>query len=216
MSDIRDYQVDHLLLLVGSNPLPNAVAGKLLTATSGTITLIHSRATDSLGLAQRLKSWFLKAGYLDTNIRFKEVEESNAASVYKNVQDVLNDVLKTYKRDYSNANMPRMGLNYTGGTKVMSVQAYRALQDWDQEYEKDAVFSYLDARTLQMCFEGAPGREAISFPVGLKVDISIRDLLMLHNWELIRRFAYHATYTAKEAQRHCLLSIVIPLKLIYG
>jgi hypothetical protein len=54
MSEIRDYQVDHLLLLVGSNPLANAVAGKPLTTTQGTLTLINSRAADSLELAQKL------------------------------------------------------------------------------------------------------------------------------------------------------------------
>jgi hypothetical protein len=185
MSDIRNYQVDHLLLLVGSNPLPNAVAGRLLTTTRGAITFIHSHAKDSLALAQRLKSWFLEEGYSDTNIGFKEVEESDATSVYESVQKVLKAYEHLYKKA-SMTHMPRVGLNYTGGTKVMSVQAHRALQDWDQKHEKDAVFSYLDARTLQMRFEGAPGREAISFPVGLEVDISISDLLRLHNWQLIK------------------------------
>jgi hypothetical protein len=35
----------HLILLVGSNPLPNAVAAKLLLAEGGTVTLIHSKGT---------------------------------------------------------------------------------------------------------------------------------------------------------------------------
>lgn len=196
MSEIRDYQVDHLLLLVGSNPLPNAVAGKLLTATGGTITLIHS--ADGLDLAQRLKSWFVDAGYSDTNIGFKQVEESSADSVYTHVHEVLKKyerkVLEEYKSGQDNANkagMVRVGLNYTGGTKVMSVQAYRALENWTNDrsryaiFSGDSVFSYLDARTLQMRFDPAPGRDAIPFYVGLKVDIGIRDLLRLHNWEPI-------------------------------
>src|SRR5438876_909835 len=168
MSTIRDYQVDHLLLLVGSNPVPNAVAGKLLTATGGTITLIHS--DDGFDLAQRLKVWFCEAGY--PNVKFAEVKEADAASVYQSVQNVL----KTYERDGSNANksgMIRVGLNYTGGTKVMSVQAHRALEDWTRSPGRDVVFSYLDAHTLRMRFDSAPdGRSALSFPVGLEVDIS--------------------------------------------
>src|SRR6266851_938202 len=99
MSEIRDYQIDHLLLLVGSNPVPNAVAGKLLTAPGGTITLIHSedglpagrRPSDGPTLVQRLKSWFVHAGYSDTNIGFKQVEESNAASVSAGVHEVLKE-----------------------------------------------------------------------------------------------------------------------------
>src|SRR5690349_4341044 len=111
MSELRDYQVDHLLLLVGSNPVPNAVAGKLLTAPGGSITLIHS--ADGLDLAQRLKSWFVHMGYSDTNIGFKEVEESDAVSVYVGIQDVL----EKYERYFGTANkahMARVGLNYTG------------------------------------------------------------------------------------------------------
>lgn len=180
MSNIRDYQVDHLLLLVGSNPLPNAVAGKLLTTTADTITLIHS--ADGLLLAQRLKSWFLDEGYSDTNIGFKQVEESDAASVYQGVSRVLD----AFERDHGNASKARLGLNYTGGTKVMAVQTYRALENWARFHSREAVFSYLDARTLKMRIERVPGGDTISFYVGLGVDINIHDLLKLHNWGLIK------------------------------
>ncbi len=181
MSDIRDYQVDHLLLLVGSNPVPNAVAGKLLTRPGGTITIIHS--ADGLDLAQRLKSWFVNAGHSDKNIGFTQVEESNATLVNERVHEVL----EQRENDFSNANkarMARVGLNYTGGTKVMSVHAYRALENWAKSRDREAIFSYLDARTLQMRFDQARGRDAISFYVGLEVDIGIGDLLELHDWKL--------------------------------
>src|SRR5271157_6277958 len=116
MSDIRDYQVDHLLLLVGSNPLPNAVAGKLLTTTAGRITLIHSAS--SFQIAQNLASWFRNAGYSDIGLR--QVEQSDATSVYQKVETLL----KEYESKHGNANRARVGLNYTGGTKVMAVQAH--------------------------------------------------------------------------------------------
>src|SRR3989442_6268423 len=119
MSNIHDYQGDHLLLLVGSNPVPNVVAGKLLTTPKDTITLIHS--ADGLKLAQRLKSWFVRAGYSDANIGFKPAEESDAASVYTCVHEVLEKyerrVLKEYKSDSDNTSkahkVRRVGLNYT-------------------------------------------------------------------------------------------------------
>lgn len=183
MSEMRDYQVDYVLLLVGSNPLPNAVTGKLLAPTGGIISLIHS--ADGLSLAQRLKSWFLDAGYSDTNIVFTQVGESDATSVYQGVYTAL----KKYESDSDDVNrarMVRVGLNYTGGTKVMSVQAYRALEDWARSRSMDAVFSYLDAHTLQMRFDPAPGRPAISFYAGLGIDISIDELLALHNWKTVK------------------------------
>jgi len=180
MSDIRDYRVDHLLLLVGSNPLPGAVAGKLLTATGGKITLIYSH--DSCALAQKLSSWFQRTtDYSD--IELFEVKETDATSVY----NCVSKVLKAYEKLEKSANRTgktRVGLNYTTGTKVMSVQAYRALEDWTRSHHRDVIFSYLDAHTLQMCFDPAPGRDVISFYVGQGVDISIRGLLELHNWEL--------------------------------
>src|SRR6266487_4756377 len=127
MSSIYDYQVDHLLILVGSNPVPNAVAGKLLTRPGGTITLIHSeegqptsrRQSDGPTLVQRLKSWFVLKGFSDTNIGFKQVEESNATSVRMCVHEVLNEyerkVLEECKNGSDNANKVhnvRVGLNY--------------------------------------------------------------------------------------------------------
>src|SRR5258706_2230349 len=195
MSELSDYQVDHLLLLVGSNPVPNVVAGKLLTTPKDTITLIHS--ADGLKLAQRLQSWFVRTGYSDKNIGFKQVEESNAASVAAGVHQALDEyerrVLKENKSDSGDANKARdayVGLKYTGGTQVMSVHAYRALENWANDSSRDAmfsrnpVFSYLDARTLQMRFEPARGRPAISFYIGRRVEISIDDLLKLHDWKL--------------------------------
>src|SRR5438128_1550136 len=140
MSDISDHQVNHLLLLVGSNPVPNVVAGKLLTTPGGTITLIHSK--DGSDLAGRLAAWFRNAGYAD--IGLKQVEESNAASVRGQVSRAIEE----YERDHAGTNhthMALVGLNYTGGTKVMSVHAYRALEQWAGKHKREAVFSYLDA-----------------------------------------------------------------------
>src|SRR5579884_353853 len=106
MSELRDYQVDHLLLLVGSNPVPNAVAGKLLTAPGGTISLIYS--ADGSRLAERLESWFGKMGYSD--IRLTEVEESNATSVSTNVQAVLEKYERERKKNANKVPKVRVGL----------------------------------------------------------------------------------------------------------
>lgn len=185
MSDIRDYQVDHLLLLVGSNPLPNAVAGRLLVRAGGLITLIHSK--DTYSLAGRLESWLKSAGDSGTpiaRIDLAEVKESDADSVYRRV----NKVLKDYESKAKQAERVRVGLNYTGGTKVMSVHAYRALENWvrpaeNQRQEREAIFSYLDAHTLCMHIEGIPGKDTLSYPVSLEVEIGIEALLKMHGWE---------------------------------
>ncbi len=187
MSTIHDYQVDHLLLLVGSNQIPNAVAGKLLVAKGGTITLIHSGG--SFPLAQRLQSWLADPNKDRADIAFAlvQVDESNADSVYRAVYEKL-DAYEHAHRNAIKAGTARVGLNYTGGTKVMAVQAHRAVEEWAKTHQlEEPVFSYLDARTLRMRFDPATGREATSFYVGLEVDISIAELLLLHNWESINK-----------------------------
>lgn len=182
MSNISDYQVDHLLLLVGSNPLPNAVAGKLLVAADGMITLIHSQ--DSCALAKRLRLWLLYPETRIARIDLIEVEESDATSVCRGVEKAL----KTYEssNDAKKRGKVCVGLHYTGGTKVMSVHAYRVLENWARSaknQEREAVFSYLDAHTLRMRFDETPGKNALSFSVGLNVEIGIEALIAMHGWE---------------------------------
>lgn len=185
MSDLHDYQVDHLLLLVSSNPLPNAVAGRLLVKPGGRITFIHSE--DSFSLAKRLERWLPDTNASHVSFKYGKVDESDARSVYRKVRDALN----AYEKELSSANKAgviRVGLNYTGGTKVMSVHAYRAVQDWETEkshlQEREAFFSYLDASTLRMSIDSAPDGP---YYVGRAVEISIDNLLTLHDWKLDKK-----------------------------
>jgi len=170
---LEDVRSDHLLLLVGGNPLPNAVAGKLLTAREGTITLFHSRGAAGTGdVAQRLCAWLNKQGVV-RSVGLKEVEESNPTSIFSGVQERLNSV-----------GAHRVGLNYTGGTKAMSVHAYRAVEQWAKEKNTTPVFSYLDARTLQMVFDPNGGSGEWREYVGRALELKLRDLLALHGWAL--------------------------------
>jgi len=167
----EDKKVEHMILLVGGNPLPNAVAGRLLVAQGGTISLVHSAGTADV--AQRLKTWLEKQGTTRC-VRLKQVEESSPYSILAGVQECLKDV-----------RAQSLGLNYTGGTKVMAVHAYRALEQWAREQGITPVFSYLDARTLEMVFDPveADGQEQRQH-VGLALKLDLKDLLALHGWSL--------------------------------
>jgi hypothetical protein len=163
---------EHLFLLVGSNPLPNAVAGKLLAAPRGTITLLHSGS--SFHVAQRLQRWLCQQGF--ANPRLKEVKEFDPFSITQNVEAELQTIKAS-----------SVGLNYTGGTKAMSVYAYRATEQWTKKTKAQAVFSYLDARTLALVIEHKVfGREdqIRKEPVGRVVTISLKELLEMHGWRL--------------------------------
>ncbi len=173
-------QSEHLFLLIGSNPLPNAVAGKLLTAPGGKITFLCSH--DSFQVALRLQGWLKDQGFPKENLRHpKKVGESQPASIAQGVHAELQAV-----------NARRVGLHYTGGTKAMSVHAYRVVEQWAQERRKkgqevETVFSYLDARTLQMVFDPpdpTSGERGHTEYIGQAVKLQLKDLLKLHDWIL--------------------------------
>jgi len=67
----------------------------------------------------------------------------------------------------------------------MSVHAYRALEQWGKQKNMTPVFSYLDARTLQMIFDPVDaGQSEQRKYVGRAVEMKLSDLLALHGWTL--------------------------------
>lgn len=170
------YQSDQLILLIGGNPLPNAVAGVLLGKPAGYITLLHS--ADTFHVAQRLKIWLLRQkGLSDERVVLSEVQENEAHSLYRAIQSVCQ----------SSRSFASIGLHYTGGTKAMSVHAYRALKHWAKPGTR-LDFSYLDANTLKFIFDPPypeSGASAQTEYVGLVEEIGLADLFALHGWEPI-------------------------------
>lgn len=155
---------DHLILLVGGNPLPNAVAGKLLSEPGGTITLLHSG--DTAVTTGRLAKWLSQ--HTQADIRFKQIDETSPTSIRNGISAQLNDI-----------NARRVGLHYTGGTKAMAVHAYRAVEAWDR-HETSPMFSYLDAHTLSLVVDDVDN----PIPLVGKLQLSLQDLLALHGWQL--------------------------------
>lgn len=166
-SNLANYETDHLLLLVGKNPLPNAVAGKRLVKPGGTISLLYSN--DTYRAMNALRDWFDRQPELkDVKIKDQEIKEADRDSIVGGVRERLNK-----------AETAAIGLHYTGGTKAMAVHAYRAVEQWGAERRVEPVFSYLDARWLQLIIDG---KDALY--VGREVEISLRDLIGLHGWTL--------------------------------
>jgi len=160
-----NLRVDHLFLLVGSNPLPDWVAARLLLRGGGRLYLVHS--DDTLATAQEL------ARYLMENHNYEKpalVEVRNpwrARTVYDAIQDSVRKI-----------GHGTIGLNYTGGTKVMSAHSHRALDQSVRAGLPPVVFSYLEARTCTMRFDD--DRE---FLVGLadETKLNLQDLFKLHD-----------------------------------
>jgi len=143
MSQLDDYRADHLILLVGGNPLPNYVAARVLGKRGGSLHLVHTQKTHRIAqrLAEQLKGPAEDNGLAGEfgPIQFIQVNENDPSDIFDKVK-----ALASQQRG-------RVGLNYTGGNRPMSVHAYCAVA----EARSDAWFSYLDAGRLEMLIHNA-------------------------------------------------------------
>lgn len=130
----NDYLADHLFLLVGTNPLPNFVAAKLLMKAAGQLYLVHSDATKPI--AERLARYWIDEEK-GQSPRYIYVQEADGADIRRNIESEL--------RKMSAGD--QIGLHFTGGTKIMSVHACRTMLDYQANERRPIVLSYLDARS---------------------------------------------------------------------
>ncbi len=147
-SNSSKYESEYLILLVGGNPLPNAVAAQLLAAPEATIWLLHSGGDEggSSGtkeVAENLET-YLRQRNDKWTIRLEPVPSADNIGI----QSRIRDILKKNKID------GRIGLHYTGGTKSMSIHTYRELERLLADNYPRPVFSYLDPHKLALRIDG--------------------------------------------------------------
>ncbi|MCI4625448.1 MAG: hypothetical protein L3V56_05750 [Candidatus Magnetoovum sp. WYHC-5] len=176
VDDITD-----LILLIGTNPLPNYVVAKWFLINPNCsikrIWLVYSDANKlqagTKDIAKRL-SKILNEEFI--NVKIKYCPLSNISRNDSIDNDIKKHIVKELK-NYNDKN--KLHLNYTGGTKTMSVHAYSYLRDACKD---NISFSYLDARCFKIIgdsycdiFDDNDLRNTI------KIDID--KLLKLHGYE---------------------------------
>ena len=191
MTNIDQYKADHLFLLVGTNPLPDWVAARLLLRSDGVVYLVYSSEPgktigDVQSVAYTASTAKKLADYLSaTTLRTQPVyvpvaHESDSAVIYAAVYNAIRKLKETGKIDYDHI----VGLNYTGGTKVMAVHAYRAITDCHHEgHFVQPILSYLDARRLELAIDptsSAPNREVFDVALSEEARIDLSGLFELH------------------------------------
>lgn len=157
-----EYRTDHLLLLVGTNPLPNWVAARLLLKPSGTLHLLYSDETYKF--AERLCE---ALGMQEEDVHFLRVNPTDAQDVFQQVRSRVRDITGS------------VGLNYTGGTKAMAVHAYRAVAAALSSVDPSLVCSYLDAADFRLRID--PDWHV---PVLFEVQPELKTLAALHGARL--------------------------------
>lgn len=170
---------DHLLLLVGTNPLPNWVAARLLLKPGGCVHLFYTSGVSKQ--MERLRDVLKEDGI---SVSSFETADSDDAQIFENVCTRAESLKKETGKV--------IGLNYTGGTKMMSVHAHRALHSLNLNQS----LSYLDARTLSLKFDSATSIEVALAP---EVCISLGKLLRLHEDYESRNVRYDTTAKCAEA-----------------
>ncbi|MFN8472206.1 MAG: hypothetical protein U0822_08460 [Anaerolineae bacterium] len=160
------FQTQHLFVLVGTNPLPNYVAAKLLLAPAISsapqhkphLYLVHTKRTDPV--ADRLAKLFPDV------VTKVPVDENNAADIYKAITPHVHS--------------GSIGVNYTGGTKAMAVHTYQALRKLRKD---DVICSYLDARTLSIQIDHPPN-PSTCISIELAETVRLETLLQMHGHAL--------------------------------
>ena len=167
-----------LILLIGTNPLPNyVVASHFLNVNPNLerVWLIYSETNHLIG-QQGTKNVADNLTRVLTNKYQNQQEPWIHGVPIKHAG--LTDQIQADVDRYILRHLPqkaKVHLNYTGGTKAMAVHVYRALES----DRRDATFSYLDARNHRLV------QDDVQYPITedlrQEVTISLSDLVTIHD-----------------------------------
>jgi hypothetical protein len=163
-----------LVLTVGTNPLPCFVVSKYLLEKKEIrkIILIYSEKNKEQDGTKEYADNLEKLIKRDfQGIEIEKISLSNVSSA----KDIRNDLDKTNW----DVNF-KYHLNYTGGTKSMSVHVYNYFKE---KFGNNVVFSYLDARNYVLVRDDG-NYEPEKGDLRTKVSININDLLSLHSYKI--------------------------------
>lgn len=157
-------KIDHLVLLIGTNPLPNYVVGRYFLKDLKTVTAIYSRET--YPIARRLEAVLKKYHQTLTYRLYSISDPGDAVKLHEDLGNL------SFQEE------EQVHLNYTGGTKNMAVHIYQTLLSRQQSGKiRELSFSYLDAHDFKIKFDD--GR-ANTGDLRQQIKITINDLLGLH------------------------------------
>ncbi|MDM8522013.1 hypothetical protein QUF80_01475 [Desulfococcaceae bacterium HSG8] len=185
MSD-KIFDFNHLVLLVGTNPLPNfIVADYFLEHNENieTIWLIHSE-DNNLQAGTNIQadnlSKLLEKKWKGKKYKFEFLSLSDASHAKRIRDDIQEKMIK--KLDERKEH--RFHLNYTGGTKAMSTHLYWILKKKIQT-RGEKTYSYLDARNFRLVDDDSD--DVIVSDLRNEVSIEFEKLIELHGFECKQR-----------------------------
>ncbi len=138
---------DHLVLLVGDNPLPLALAVVAFQDLS-LVSLIHTDETNRVAL--RLQAWIERSRGLSAR-RYQLEQPASPSEAYRVCLRAIREA------PGSCGSLQSLCMDYTGGTKVMAAQARRAALRAEAEgLARQVTFSYLDFDAAEWVLDREP------------------------------------------------------------
>lgn len=166
-----------LVLLVGTNPLPNYVIADFLSSKGAvsTIYFVYSESNDKRNqngtkeYADNIKECLKKNLRQKVNVKFTPLCDVSS----------FREIERDFDKYFQELKKQKMHLNITGGTKTMAASSYA----WFKEKCSSLEISYLDARTHKLIYEnnndnlnGGDLRECVR--------LNIECLLALHGYKM--------------------------------
>jgi hypothetical protein len=171
---------DHLVLLIGTNPLPNFIAADFFLKQNQNIKkicLIHSEKKkfqsgtnkEADNLEKLLKEKHQDYDSLEFPLEKIAISDvSNAKIIRSDIEQKMLPKLKGAKGIH---------LNYTGGTKSMSTHVYWILRETEKA---KTDFSYLDARSFRLISDE---KGVIESDLRKKITLSFDEMIRLHGFK---------------------------------
>lgn len=164
----------NLVLLVGTNPLPNYVVAKYFCSNNKNLRRIWLLYSEKTAFEEGTKQYAEDIEAVLKKIKPDiHIEKSPLSDVSKDcdiTKDVKDQLLQGIDRN------SKVHLNYTGGTKSMAVHVYRFLEE---NLNNRFSASYLDARNYCIVFDNRIEKDTDDLRGNIK--ISWDDLFQLHN-----------------------------------
>ena len=165
----ENLRSSHLFVLVGLNPLPVWVAARLLLRQGGRLYLVHTERVRPAA-EELAKRWIAAGGYQPTYVPISPFDS-------REIVHHLAEQLMTISEGL-------VGFNYTGGTKVMAIHGYRALENGLNRGVSGPIFSYLDPEALTVRFDPSRqipnGAERVFVGRAAAARLSVEDMFRLH------------------------------------
>lgn len=177
---MSQYTFKHLVLLIGTNPLPNFVVAEYFLKENSeltTIWLVHSehkpdiQQSGTKNFAEKLKL-LLQQRHPERSVNFEFVALANVSRA-KEIDRSLTTKCLDKLEDRSTVH-----LNYTGGTKVMSTHIYRTMERSPKISQRSC--SYLDPKSFRIIFDDE--RLPDSDDLRKEIKMTFEEMISLHGY----------------------------------